>query len=49
MLSYDLNIFRTIISVTDCVLLQTDIESIRGWCAVSFIKLNSDKTRVITL
>lgn len=48
MFADDIKIFRAVTSATDCVLLQTDIDSIRGWCAVNAIKLKYDKTRIIT-
>jgi hypothetical protein len=44
----DIHIFRTATSATACVLLQTDIDSILGWCAVNSMILNCDKARVVT-
>jgi hypothetical protein len=44
----DIKIYRAISSPEDCNLLQSDIDSIRDWCAANFMKLNIDKTKVIT-
>jgi hypothetical protein len=35
-------------SLTDCTLLQSDIDSICGQPAASCVKFNDDKTKVIT-
>jgi hypothetical protein len=43
----DIKIFRAINSVDDCILLQSDISSIQGWCSANYMKLNTSKTRVI--
>jgi hypothetical protein len=43
----DVKIFRAINSVDDCILLQSDINRIQGWCSDSYTKLNIVKTRVI--
>jgi hypothetical protein len=43
-----IKIYRAISSPEDCNLLQFDIDSIRGWCDANYIKLNVDKTKVIT-
>jgi hypothetical protein len=32
----DLNIFRVIKSAEDCILLQTDIDSIQKWCTENY-------------
>jgi hypothetical protein len=43
----DINIFRAIKSPYDCSLLH-DIESVQSWCTANFMKLNINKTRVIS-
>jgi hypothetical protein len=43
----DIKIFRRVTCTTDCV-LQTDIDSFRGWSAANCVKLNNDKSRIIT-
>jgi hypothetical protein len=43
----DVKSFRAINSVDDCILLQSDIEHIQGWCTANLMKLNISKTRVI--
>jgi hypothetical protein len=44
----DIKIVCTVSSATDCTLLQSDTDSIRGCCAAKCMKHNTDKTRVIT-
>jgi hypothetical protein len=44
----DLKIYRTIISVDDCKLLQHDIISVRYWCLVNGMKINLGKTTIIS-
>jgi hypothetical protein len=44
----DIIIYRAISSPEDCTLLQSDIESIRGWCSANYMQLNTAKTKVIT-
>jgi len=44
----DIKIYRTVSSAVDCTLLQSDTDSIRGWCAANCMILNIDKTPVIT-
>jgi hypothetical protein len=44
----DIKIYRAISSPEDCNLLQSDIDAIRDWCAANSMKLNIDKTNVIT-
>jgi hypothetical protein len=39
----DINIFRTVSSVPDRTLLQSDTDPIRGWCAGKCMKPNTDK------
>jgi hypothetical protein len=41
-------ICRTVRSAVDCTLLQSDIDSIRGWYAANCMTHNIDKTPVIT-
>jgi hypothetical protein len=43
-----IKIYRVVSSPEDCNLLQSDIDSICGWCATNYMKLNVDKTKVIT-
>jgi hypothetical protein len=43
----DIQIFRIVNSTTDYTLLQSDIVSIRGWCAANCMKRKTDKTEVI--
>jgi hypothetical protein len=45
--SDDVKIFRAINSIDDCILLQSDINRIQGWCSANYMKLNISKTRVI--
>jgi hypothetical protein len=44
----DIKIYRAVSSIEDCNLLQSDIDSVRGWYASNYMKLNVDKTKVIT-
>jgi hypothetical protein len=44
----DIKIFREIKSPHDSFLLQSDINCVHGWCISDFMKLNVNKTRVIT-
>jgi hypothetical protein len=43
----DVKIFRAINSVDDCILLQSGINHIQGWCSANYMKLNISKARVI--
>jgi hypothetical protein len=43
----DIKIYRTLSSTADCIPLQNDVDSIRGWCAANCMILNTDKTRDI--
>jgi hypothetical protein len=43
----DLKIFRVITSPRDCLLLQSDVDSVRDWCAANSMRLNSHKTQLI--
>jgi hypothetical protein len=43
----DIKIFRAVDSLQDCYLLQSDIDSVQGWCTANCMKLNIGKTRVI--
>jgi hypothetical protein len=45
---YYIKIFRAVDSPQDCYLLQSDINSIQGWCTANCMKLNIGKTRVIS-
>jgi len=40
-----MKICRTVRSATHYTLLQSEIDSIRGWFAANCVKLNTDKTR----
>jgi hypothetical protein len=44
----DIKIFRVIKSPNDCNRLQSDIDSVQGWCTANFMELNISKTRVIS-
>jgi hypothetical protein len=44
----DIKIFRAVDSAQDCYLLQSDINSVQGWCTANCMKLNIGKTRVIS-
>ncbi|PNF43033.1 hypothetical protein B7P43_G08782 [Cryptotermes secundus] len=44
----DIRIYRAISCPEDCNLLQSDVDCIRSWCAANCMKLNADKTKVIT-
>jgi hypothetical protein len=44
----DLKLFSPISSVSDCKLLQTDIDSLSNWCSVWKLKLNVPKCNVLT-
>ena len=35
-------------SFDDCTQLQSDIDSIQGWCVAKFIRFSISKTRAIT-
>ena len=48
MFADNLKVLLTVTSLTDCVLLQTDIDSICNWCATNSVILKIDKTRVTT-
>ena len=42
-----MKICRSVSSANDCTLLQSEIDSIRGWFAANCVKLNTDKIQVI--
>jgi hypothetical protein len=44
----DIKIFREVKSPPDSLLLHTDINCVLGWCISNFMKLNINKTRVIS-
>jgi hypothetical protein len=44
----DIKMYRAVESPQDCTLLQSDINSIQGWCIANCMKLNIVKTRVIS-
>jgi MFS-type transporter involved in bile tolerance (Atg22 family) len=44
----DIKIYQAIKSPVDCNLLQSDINSIQGWCTANCPKLNMSKTKIIT-
>jgi hypothetical protein len=44
----DLKIFRVVRSPHDCLFLQSDINSVNDWCTANTMRLNSDKTRVVS-
>ena len=43
----DMKFCRTVSSATDCTILPSKIDSIRGWFAANCVKLNTDKTQVV--
>jgi hypothetical protein len=43
-----IRIVHLIHSLNDCTLMQPDLHCIQGWYAAKIIKLNIDRTRVIT-
>jgi hypothetical protein len=42
----DINIFRVINSQHDCLLFQSDINSVNDWCIANSMRLSTAKTRV---
>jgi hypothetical protein len=42
-----LKILSEIIFSSDCLVLQSDINSVYNWCNVNFMRLNINKTRVL--
>jgi hypothetical protein len=44
----DLKIFRTVKSVKECKLLQSDIDSVQKWCIENYMKINIFKTDMIS-
>lgn len=44
----DIKIFRAIESPNEYIQLETDIDSVQGWCTASFMNFNTRKTRVIS-
>jgi hypothetical protein len=44
----DLKIYRNIINIDDCELLQHDINSVHNWCLVNGMKINLGKTAIIS-
>jgi len=40
---FDIKIVGTLSSATDCTLLQSDIDSIRGWCVANNIIRSTEK------
>jgi hypothetical protein len=44
----DVKIFRVINSPHDCLLLQSDINSVSDWCFANSMRLNTAKTRVMS-
>ncbi|PNF18215.1 hypothetical protein B7P43_G17756 [Cryptotermes secundus] len=44
----DVKIYQAIISPQDCYLLQSDVNSIQGWCIANCMQLNISKTKVIS-
>jgi hypothetical protein len=45
----DIKIFRIIKSPNDCNRLQSDIDSVQGWCTANFMKLSISKTKVVSV
>jgi hypothetical protein len=44
----DIKIYRAVNSAQDCNLLQSDINSVQGWCTPTCMKLNISKTKDTT-
>jgi hypothetical protein len=44
----DLKIFRIINSPHDCLLLQSNVNSVSDWCTANSMRLNIAKTRVVS-
>jgi hypothetical protein len=47
-LALNINIVHTVTPSTDCIHLQSHIDSIHDWCVAHHMKLNTGKIRVIT-
>jgi hypothetical protein len=46
LLSDDIKMFRVIKYPNDCNRLQSDIDSVQGWCIANFMRLNISKTEL---
>jgi hypothetical protein len=46
--SDDLRVYRAIISPSDCLLLQSDIDRVRNWCLANFMKPDFSKIKIIS-
>jgi hypothetical protein len=44
----DLKIYRSISDADDCILLQHNIDSVQNWCVNNVMKLNLNKTTIIS-
>jgi hypothetical protein len=44
----DLKVYRALNSLSDCLLLQSDIDWVHEWCSANFVKPNFSKIRVIS-
>ena len=45
----DVKLFLSVKSVSDCILLQADIERVSNWCVRNHLSLNPEKTKHIVL
>jgi uncharacterized protein YraI len=43
----DIKIYGAVKSLEDCNLLQSDVNSIQGWCTANYMQRNISKTKVI--
>jgi len=43
----DLKIYRTVSTVSDSILLQSDLDSIGSWCSNNFLALNLNKCHIV--
>jgi hypothetical protein len=48
LLADDMKIYQAVKSSQDCSLLQSDVNSMKGWCIANYMKLKMSKTRVIS-
>jgi hypothetical protein len=49
MFADDFKIFREITFSRDCLILQSDINSVYNWCIVKSMRLNINKTHYVLL
>lgn len=44
----DIKTVLVIISLNDCTVMQPELDCIQSWCEAKFMKLNIERTKVIT-